>query len=420
MGLIRATTKAIRGALAEQWLEVFEATELDSKTLFCAGTKTRNGGNVKGADNVISNGSIIHVYDNQFMFIVDGGRVVDYTSVPGYYKVDSSSTPSLFNGEFKDSLMDSFERIKFGGDTSRKQKVYYVNLQEITGIKFGTQSPINYFDNFYNAELFLRTFGNYSIKIKDPLKFYAEVVPKNADIVDTELFTEQYLSEFMEALQTAIGRLSVDGYRISHIQAKGETLSNYMQDILDEEWERTRGIEIQSVGISNFSYDEESQRLINMRNQGAMLSDPSIREGYMQGALARGLEAAGSNEGGAVNAFMGMGLGMGMQPMGMQPMSYHQPYASMPVHREEPKQDSSTDLFNRKEWICECGAKSTGNFCSNCGKPKKQKWQCSCGHMNDGKFCSNCGASQASISWLCSCGELNTGKFCPNCGKGRE
>lgn len=417
MGLIRATAKAVRGALAEQWLEVFEATELDSKTLFCAGTKTRNGSNVKGTDNVISNGSIIHVYDNQFMFIVDGGRVVDYTSVPGYYRVDGSSSPSMFNGEFRDSLRDSFERIKFGGETSKKQKVYYVNLQEITGIKFGTQSPVNYFDNFYNAELFLRAYGNYSIKIQDPLKFYAEVVPKNASVFDTEMLAEQYLSEFLEALQTAIGRLSVDGHRISHIQAKGTELSEHMQNVLDEEWNKLRGIEIQSVGIASVSYDEESQRLINMRNQGAMLSDPLIREGYIQGAMARGLEAAGSNEGGAANAFMGIGMGMGMMPMGY---NYHQPYASVPVHREEPKPDSSTDLFNRKEWLCECGTKNSGNFCSNCGTKKKQPWTCSCGQVNNGKFCSNCGASQATVSWVCQCGELNTGRFCPNCGKGRD
>lgn len=32
-----------------------------------------------------------------------------------------------------------------------------------------------------------------------------------------------------------------------------------------------RGMEIQSVGIASVSYDEESQKLINMRNEGAML-----------------------------------------------------------------------------------------------------------------------------------------------------
>ena len=33
---------------------------------------------------------MIHVYDNQFMMLVDGGKIVDYTAEPGYYKVDHS------------------------------------------------------------------------------------------------------------------------------------------------------------------------------------------------------------------------------------------------------------------------------------------------------------------------------------------
>ncbi len=49
------------------------------------------GQNTKGTNNTVSNGSVIHVYDNQFMMLVDGGKVVDYTAEPGYYKVDNSS-----------------------------------------------------------------------------------------------------------------------------------------------------------------------------------------------------------------------------------------------------------------------------------------------------------------------------------------
>ena len=56
-----------------------------------------------------------------------------------------------------------------------------MNLQEIKGIKFGTRNPVNYFDNFYNAELFLRAHGTYSMKVTDPLKFSGEVIPQNAD-----------------------------------------------------------------------------------------------------------------------------------------------------------------------------------------------------------------------------------------------
>lgn len=395
MGLIRAAIKTVKESLADQWLEVVEAEDMGDDTVFCEGVKLRKGENVKGSDGVVTNGSVIHVYSNQFMMLVDGGKVVDYTAEEGYYKVDNNAAPSLFNGELDETLEDSFERFKFGGFTPKKQKVFFINLQEIKGLKFGTRNPVNYFDNFYNAELFLRAHGNYSVKITDPIRFYAEAVPKNKAVVRMSDINEQYLSEFLEALQSAIGQMSVDGIRISHIQSKGRELGKYMSDILDEDWKQMRGMEIQSVGIASISYDENSQKLINMRNEGAMLSDPTIREGYVQGAVARGLEAAGSNKSGSTAAFMGMGVGMNtggnfmnqasaanmaqmqaqMQQMQAQMQQMQQMQAQMEQMRASmgqmnpgaaPAQQTASD-----SWFCQnCGTKNTGKFCQECGKAR--------------------------------------------------
>ena len=394
MGIIRAVASSVKGTLADQWLEVIEADNMGDDTVFCEGVKIRKGENVKGSDGTVSNGSVIHVYANQFMMLVDGGKVIDYTAEEGYYKVDDSSMPSLFNGEFKDALKDSFERIKFGGVTSKKQKVFFVNLQEIKGLKFGTRNPINYFDNFYNAELFLRAHGNYSVKITDPLRFYAEAVPRNKTHVKMSDINEQYLSEFLEALQSAIGQMSVDGIRISHIQSKGRELGKYMAEILDDDWKQMRGMEVQSVGIASISYDEESQKLINMRNQGAMLSDPIIREGYVQGSIARGMEAAGSNSAGAAAAFMGMGVGMNAAG-GFMGNASAANMAQMQMQQAQAAQVPKA-------------AAPAGS------------WTCACGSVNTGKFCGECGSPAPAGAWFCTeCGAKNTGKFCSECGKAR-
>ena len=395
MGIIKAAVASVKGTLADQWLEVIEASDMGDDVVFCEGTKIRKGENVKGSDGTVSNGSVIHVYANQFMMLVDGGKVVDYTAEEGYYKVDNSSMPSLFGGNFDDVLKDSFERIKFGGQTPQKQKVFFVNLQEIKGLKFGTRNPINYFDNFYNAELFLRAHGNYSVKITDPLRFYAEAVPRNKSCVKLNDINEQYLSEFLEALQSAIGQMSVDGIRISHIQSKGRELGKYMADILDADWKQMRGMEVQSVGIASISYDEESQKLINMRNQGAMLSDASIREGYVQGSIARGMEAAGSNSAGAAAAFMGMGVGMNAAGGFMSSASATN-MAQMQMQAQQAAQVQAQQAASAGSWTCECGAVNTGKFCGECGKPaQKKEWFCTeCGAKNTGKFCSECGKAR--------------------------
>ena len=426
MGIIKAIGQAIGGTLADQWLEVIEADDMSDKTVFTSGVLIRKGQNTKGTGNTVSNGSIIHVYDNQFMMLVDGGKVVDYTAEPGYYKVDNSSLPSLFNGQFGDSLKDSFNRIKYGGQTPTAQKVFFINLQEIKGIKFGTRNPINYFDNFYNAELFLRAHGTYSVKITNPLQFYAEVIPRNADRVEIDEINEQYLSEFLEALQSSINQMSADGTRISYVTSKARELGKYMSTTLDEEWNQTRGMEIQAVGIASVSYDEESQKLINMRNEGAMLGgDASVLRGMAVKKLTEGVRDAGSNAGGAMTGFMGVGMGMQQFNTSMEGlnamtagMAGTQPQAA-PQQAVAPQQTAAP----ANSWTCECGASNTGKFCSECGKPAPapvNSWTCECGTVNTGKFCSECGKPAPAAEWTCECGTVNKGKFCSNCGKARS
>ncbi len=400
MGIIRATAKAVGSSLADQWLEVYEPEDMGDQTVFTSGVKMRKGQNVKGTGDTVSNGSVIHVYDNQFMMLVDGGRIVDYTAEPGYYKVDNSCMPSVFNGELKESVKETFSRIKFGGTTPVRQKVFYINLQEIKGIKFGTRNPISYFDSFYNAELFLRAHGTYSIKITDPLLFYQEAIPRNAGHVEIRDINEQYMAEFLEALQSSVNQMSADGIRISYVPSKGRELSKYMADTLDEDWNRMRGMEILAVGIASISYDEESQKMIQMRNQGAMLSDPFVREGYVQGAMARGLEAAGSNANGSMAGFMGMGVGMQAGGAMMQNASGLN-LAQMQMQQQAAQANGQMNMTEgpvspagaADTWVCACGTKNTGKFCSECGSPRPAlEWTCACGTKNTGKFCSECGS----------------------------
>ena len=449
------------GALADQWLEAIEPDDMGDRIVFARGVQVRRGkgSNTKGSSDIVSNGSVIHVYPNQFMMLVDGGKVVDYTAEEGYYTIDHSAMPSMFNGQFGEALKESFNRIRFGGITPTAQKVYYVNLQEIKGIKFGTRNPVNYFDNFYNAELFLRAHGTYSIKVTDPLKFYGEVIPKNADRVDIDSINEQYLSEFLEAFQTSVNQMSADGTRISFVTSKSRELGRYMADTLDEEWNKLRGMEIQSVGIASITYDEESQNLINLRNKGAMMGYPGIREGYVQSTIAEGLKNAGSNSAGSLAGFMGMGFGMqtgggfmgaasntnmqqmqnqgnwsaaGAQQAGMNPgpgvpagarqtgmdpgpgapggtaRAGMNPGAGAPVGTAQSGVNPGAGApVGTAQSGMNPGPGTAGWYCPNCGTP------------NSGKFCSECGNPRPAADWTCSCGTVNSGKFCSECGKPR-
>lgn len=413
MGIIKAATSMIGGALGDQWLEVIEADSMNDKTVLTSGVTVRKddkrGSNRKGTEDYITDGSVIHVYPNQFMMLVDGGKIIDYTAEEGYYTVDNKQAPSLLNGQFGATLKETFGRFKYGGVTPQRQRVFFINLQEIKGIKFGTRNPVNYFDNFYNAELFLRAHGTYSIKIVDPLLFFAEAIPRDKDRVEIDDINEQYLSEFLEAFQSALNQMSADGERISFVTSKGRELSKYMSEVLDEDWRKDRGMEVLSVGIASISFDEESTKLLNMRSQGAMLGDPSVREGYVQGAVARGMEAAGSNAAGSMAGFMGMGVGMqqgggviGAASSSNQQQMNQQGNQNSPS--PQPPQGAgavagaATNAANT--WYCtNCGQQNTGKFCSNCGnaKPAAGTYHCNnCGYDADQsqpapRFCPNCG-----------------------------
>ena len=415
MGILRATGQAIGGGFADAWLETIEPDNMGEHTVFTKGVLYNKGQNKKGTQDTVSNGSIIHVYDNQFMMLVDGGKVVDYTAEPGYYKVDNSSMPSLFNGQFGESVKETFNRVRFGGGTPQKQQVFYVNLQEIKGIKFGTRMPINYFDMFYNAELFLRAHGTYSIKIVNPLQFYAEVIPRNKEHVDIDEINEQYISEFMEALQAAINQMSAEGTRISFVTSKAMELGKYMAKILDEDWNRMRGMEIQSVGIASISYDEKSQELINTRNEGAMLSDPSIAQGYMVKNLSEGVKNAGSNEAGAMQGFLG--VGMGVNAMGNMMNGFSQMNQGM-YQNQQQAMNQQQGMYQAQQNVNQ-GAYQNQPMQGMNQMQAGNTWTCACGNINNGKFCSECGKPAPVSEWTCECGAVNSGKFCGQCGKPR-
>lgn len=397
MGIIKAATSAMGGSLADQWLEVIEPNEMSDQTVFTKGVMVRQndkrGSNKKGTQDVITDGSIVHVYPNMMMLLVDGGKIIDYTAEEGYYTVKNETAPSMFNGDLRASIQESFFRFKFGGVTPQRQQVFYINLQEIKGIKFGTSTPLQYFDNFYNAELFVRTYGTYSIRITDPLAFYANAIPKNQERVEIQDINDQYLSEFLTALNTSINQYSAQGERVSYLTSKSMALAKYMADVLDEDWKKLRGMEIVSVALSGISYTDDSQKLINMRNQGAMLGDAAVREGYVQGAVARGLEAAGSNSGGAMNAFMGMNMG-------------GQNLANFSQTNQAQMAQEQTKNATQATWNCpKCATENTGKFCSNCGQskpvpesaPSEIKMACNaCGAVVNlaagvPKFCPECG-----------------------------
>ena len=138
MGLIDAAKNAVKDVFADTWREYFYCDSMDDDILMVKGQKKVSGksSNTKGSDNVISNGSVIAVNEGQCMLIVDQGAIVEVCAQPGEFIYDSSSEPSIFYGSLGESLKNSFKslgrRISFGGDVAKDQRVYFVNIKQIS------------------------------------------------------------------------------------------------------------------------------------------------------------------------------------------------------------------------------------------------------------------------------------------------
>lgn len=416
MGIIKAAINAVTGALADTWLEVIEAAPMGVTDVIVPGQAVDQRGrsqNKKGGENLVSNGSIIHVLDNQFMILVDGGKIVDYTATPGYFKVDNSALPSLFNGQFGDSLKESFSRVKYGGISSTSQRVFFINMQEIRNIPFGTHNPVQYYDSFYESEMFMRLHGTFSVRVVDPFKFYMEVIPREI-ITNNQKYTftrenmQQYVDEFTSALGAAFNQYSADGNRVSFITSQGMKMNKYMQDVLDEDWRDMRGFEVVKVAMQNPTYDDQSMSIINERNkmssQVSYLKDAANQQAFMAKSVGEGISGAGKNPGGAAVGFMGMNMaqnmGAGVMGQYMQNPQYaqQQPYPNQQMNQQyQQPQQQPPQAPQAGGWTCECGAQNTGKFCMECGKQKPE--------APSKRFCTNCGA------------EVNpNAKFCPECG----
>ena len=133
MGLIKAAVGAIGGTLKDQFKEAIRCDDMTNEILMMKKT-TPTG--------VISNQSTIIVAPGQCAIIYDNGRVIDATAEEWIYQFDTSSTPSFFAGQFKDTFKEMWQRFTYGGGSAKEQAVFFFNIKEIMDNKFGTPAPI--------------------------------------------------------------------------------------------------------------------------------------------------------------------------------------------------------------------------------------------------------------------------------------
>jgi len=341
---------------------------------------------------VISNGSTIIVAPGQCAVIYDNGRVIDATAEEGLYKFDSSSTPSFFAGQFKDTFKEMWERFTYNGESSKQQAVFFFNVKEIMENRFGTAIPIPFQDwshplinemskTLMPMRLEIKCFGKYTFKISNPALFMTEIAGVN-DVYSKSDLTEQIKSEMIGILQNIINELGNAEHKIPVLELPSQT--DEVKVILDQrecdKVIKNRGVSIASFIIESVTLTDESKEKIDNYEYS---TNSHLQKGRMVDAYSNAIEYAASNDEGVLNGMMGIGI-MNMSTDGVLKDMANKAFN---LKSDETSLDNNWECPNCKELV-------EGEFCSNCGTKKADK-----------NFCKNCGNKVESTANFCSkCG----------------
>ena len=426
MGLIKAALGSVQSVLGDQWREYFYCDSMTSDVLVAKGIKrtTSRSSNTKGSDNIISNGAVIAVNEGQAMMIVEQGQIVEFAAEAGEFTWNASTEGTILYGGLGSGLKQSWENLKrrftFGADTAKDQRVYFFNIKEIMGNKYGTPAPVPFrvvdSNIGLDMDISIRCNGEYSYRISDPMLFYKNVCGNVSQTYTRSQFDSQLKSEFLTCLQPAFAQISAQGIRYSALPGHTAELAQAMNNALTPKWAGTRGISIVSVGVNSVTASAEDEATIKELQKSAVFRNPGMAGAHMVQAQAEAMKAAAANENGAMMGFMGMN--MAQTAGGLNANALFQ------MNQNQPQQQPAAAAANT--WKCACGAENTGKFCVECGakKPEAIGWTCACGSVNKGKFCPECGARKPADAPLYRCDKCgwepedpkNPPKFCPECG----
>ena len=386
MGLIKTIVSATTSTLGDQFKEFVTCPTIEKDVLIQRGQVNHGKGNSNPSEGVISNGSGVVVPQGMAMMIIENGEIKEFSAEPGTFTYDSSSEPSIFTGGLGEGLVNIFKtigkRFTYGGQPAKDQRVYYVNLLNITGNKFGSPQPKKITDEKYGM-LEVTFFGEYAFKVTDPITLVNSVIGANPkDTVPyEEIVGSQLQTKFVEQLTQAIS-VVMRKHKVSFgdIQLYNSDIANEMNNCLNDSWKQNYGLEITDVAIGDLNLTDESMTKVNKVDEAVIFSNQGIQSGLMASASADALRNASSNPNGSMMGFMGMNMAggaagamMGVANQNSQGAGPYNPGNEHPemgtifggTQQAETKTEDTPAVEGKK--CPNCGEMVTGNFCGNCG-----------------------------------------------------
>lgn len=265
------------------------------------------------ADMEIQNGAALIVRDSQAALFVNEGTVADQFG-PGTYKLTTQTLPVLTYLKNWDKLFES----------PFKSDVLFFSTRLQLDRRWGTPNPVVVRDKDFGV-VRLRAFGNYTYKLSDPKKFYAEIGGTRETYTADEL--EGQLSGLV--VQAISDSFAKSGVAFFDMAGNFGAIAQQVQPTLTGLFERY-GITLDSFTVQNVSLPEEIQAALDKRINMNILGDLNR---YTQFQTAESIPLAAQNPGGIAGIGAGLAAGMAMGQSMMQNLGVptpQQPGAAAP------------------------------------------------------------------------------------------
>lgn len=266
-------------------------------------------------------GSQVIVRESQRAVFYRDGKSLDLFE-PGRVTISTMNLPLL------SGLLSLFT----GGNNVFTAEVYFVNMREMTDMKWGTPQPISLRDTDLGL-VRLRAFGQYTIQIADPKRFVDQIVGTQGIYNTAQI--EDYLRGAVLARLTDV--LGENMTSIFDLPKLFDEISAGMKAKVQEDF-LALGISLKQFMIVSISPTDETAKAIDERSSMGAVGN---LDNYLKYKAARAVGDAAQQPGGGagegVGLGAGIGLGAGMAGMITNAMSS----AQQAAHQQQPQQTAS-------------------------------------------------------------------------------
>ena len=342
-------------------------------------------------------GAQLIVRENQAAVFFRDGKGYDVVG-PGRHTLSTLNLPIL-------TKVLSFP---FGFKSPFRVEILFVNLKVFTHLKWGTQEPVAFKDQELGV-VRLRAFGNYTMRIVQPLLFINTLIGTQGVFSSEEI--SNYLRDvIVSRLNDLLGETLKSIFELPRLYTE---LGIALKARGEQDFQKY-GLELVDLFINSITPPDEVQKMIDERSGMQAVGDlDSFLKFKASKALGDAAKAEGGVAGSAAASGMGLGVGAGMGMM-------------LPGILLKSMEEGSKTTPSRKKLECpKCYAKIPfeARFCPSCGHQILKLNKClPCGKdlPLEANFCMVCGAKVEKTERLCSkCGTkaLAEAVFCNQCGE---